>query len=79
MRQADPQYEAAAERSLRGQGLLRESGGVPRVGRHDGGAELDAGHLAADHGQSGDGVEAEDVRQPGRPEPVGGGGLDLLP
>ena len=51
--------------------LGRQHHRVPRVGRHDGRAELDAGHLASDHRERGDRVVGEDLRQPERVEALG--------
>src|SRR5215471_18621480 len=43
---------------------------MPRVGGHDGSAQLDAWDLAAGYRQRGECLEPEDVCHPGRREPV---------
>ena len=66
VRQADTQTEAPpARRDLHGQRLLRHGRGVARIGRHHGGAQLDALGQPADRGQRAQGIEPEDVRHPG--------------
>jgi hypothetical protein len=68
VREADAQDEAPARRRLRAHRLLRHVEGMARVRRHDAGAELDARHLVAGHGDRRHGVDAEDVRHPRRVE-----------
>ena len=64
VRQADAQGEASAGGLLGGEGLGGEHRGVAGVGGHDRRPELDRGGLAADDGQQGEGVVAEDLRRP---------------
>ena len=51
---------------------------MPRVSGNDGRAELDARHLAARHRQRGQRVKPEDLRHPGRREPVVGRPAELI-
>jgi hypothetical protein len=79
VRQPDAEGQPAGpDRERRGQRLLRQHRRMPRVGGHDGGAELDAWHLAARHRQRGQCLESEDVRDPHRREPVIDGPADLV-
>jgi hypothetical protein len=75
VREADAEREAPAAGEPRGECLLGQCGRVPRLRRHDGGAELDAARLAANQRARRDGVEAEDVRHPRRVEATG---LEIL-
>ncbi len=70
VRQPDSECEAAADREVSGQRLLGEHCRVPRIRRHDRRAEFDVGHLAAGDRERGQRLQAEDVRHPGRGEPV---------
>ncbi|GAA2852678.1 hypothetical protein GCM10010517_10400 [Streptosporangium fragile] len=78
VREPDAQCEPSVEGGVGGEGLLGEGGRVPGVGGDDGGAELNAGHLAAGHGERGQRVEAEDVGEPDRGEAVVGPAGDAL-
>ena len=73
-----PRVKPPAERRLGGERLLGQGGGMPRVGGHDGGADLDARHLRAGDGERGEGVQPEDVGQPGRRQAVVCARLELV-
>ena len=76
--QADAEGEAAVRGDRRGERLLGEGRGVARIGRDDERAQLDALGDLAGEGEEHDGVEAEDVRDPGGGEALLLGALELL-
>ena len=69
MRRPDAQHGPAAAGRLRRQRLLRHGNRMPRIGRHDGGAELDPRrHLAGERGRRQRVQTPRDVGQPSRGE-----------
>ena len=74
----DSEGEATADRRLHGERLGGEGEGMARRGRHDRGAEADAGDGAPRHGDGAEGVPAEVLRPPGIGEPEVGDVADLV-
>ena len=64
VREPDARARAAARGDVHRERLLGEHHRVARVGGDDPGAELDAGHLAADDREHREVVEPEDLRDP---------------
>jgi hypothetical protein len=70
MAAAEAEREAAAPGRIHGRRLLREGVRMPRIGRHDGRAELDARSAQCGKQQQRERIRPEDVRGPSRCEPV---------
>ncbi len=66
VRQPDAEGKLRVERERGGERLLGEHGRMPRIGRNDRRAHLNAVDAAARDGESGQRVESEDVGHPGR-------------